>query len=147
VDTLNVNIEVPRQVKDDFDRVLATSTRVEADKNNAQAEADRVVKDAAATAGSIVVSARSERDNEVKRIRDEARSFEDRLNGYRKAPELFRRRYLSELMQRVSPVVDQKIHVPSTTPDGHGWKFRLLLNREEQVPNVAPAPAPSGDKH
>ena len=144
VDYLNVTLKVPRQVTEDFNRVLTVTTQADADKNDARSQADRDLKEAASTASGIVSSARSERDNEVKRIQDEAKRFESLLAQWKKSPDLFKRRYLSELMTRISPLLENKLLLSDL--NGEKRELRLLLNREEQLP-VAPVAPTSGDKH
>ncbi len=144
VDALNATIVPPRQVKAAFEEVLAASTRRDAEKNAARSEADRILKAAVSTANSIVFSARGEKETETKRIRDEASQFESLQADFRRDPELRKRRSLSELVQRVSPYIDQKMIVNT---DGQQKELRLLLNREEKLPPPPPAPTVTTDKH
>jgi regulator of protease activity HflC (stomatin/prohibitin superfamily) len=149
VDNINVTIAVPRQVKPKFDEVLSSSTAAEANKNDARSFADRTLKEAASTASGIIVSARSERENELKRIRDEANRFEELLASYKKTPELLKQRFVSQLIQKTAAGLDYKVLGGGGT-DGQHSQLRILLNREEQVPTATPAsasPAAGGDAH
>lgn len=152
VDYVAATIIAPRQVKEFFDQVLTARSEAESAKSDANGAAIQIVQDANSTANGILFAARSERDNEIKRVLDESKRFQSLLPDYQRAPELFRQRYLSELIQRVGPGLQDKM-IMTDPQSGQKRELRILLNRDERIPNSKPntpgAPAASsvGDKH
>jgi membrane protease subunit HflK len=152
VDNITATIIAPRQVKEFFDQVLTARSEADSAKSDANGAAIQITQDATSTANGIVFAARSERDNETKRVLDESKRFQALLPDYLRAPELFQQRYLSEMMQRIGPGLQDRL-IMTDPHGGQKRELRILLNRDERMQNSKPAtpavlvPAPAGDKH
>ncbi|MBL9166615.1 MAG: protease modulator HflK [Verrucomicrobiales bacterium] len=152
VDNITATIIAPRQVKEFFDQVLTARSEADSAKSDANGAAIQITQDASSTANGIVFAARSERDNETKRVLDESKRFQALLPDYLRARELFRQRYLSEMMQRIGPGLQDRL-IMTDPHGGQKRELRILLNRDERMQNSKPAtpavlvPAPAGDKH
>ena len=135
LDTMTVRIIPPRFVKASFDAV----TTAEADKNKAlltaQGEADALLAAARAEANGVVNSGKTASSRYLKNIAADATAFSDQLPEYRKNPELFRQRLLTERWQRVLANADEKDIIPDRA-DGQPRELRILLKREPEKPKT-----------
>ncbi|HMP81309.1 MAG TPA: protease modulator HflK [Verrucomicrobiota bacterium] len=135
LDTMNVRIVPPRYVKEAFDAV----TGAEADKNKvvlaAQGEADALLASSRAEANAIVNSGKTASSRYLKNIMADATAFREQLPEYKKNPELFQQRLLTERWQRVLANADEK-NIILDRADGQPRELRILLKREPERPRT-----------
>lgn len=147
VDQLNATLIVPRQVKQAFDEVLTAGSIAESEKSKARSAAIEILQDANSKTNSILLGALGEYETEKKRIVDEANRFEALEGDYKRSAKLIQQRYLSELIQRSGPLLENRL-ILLDRQGGQQRELRILLNRDESLPNSATpdVPVPT-DKH
>jgi modulator of FtsH protease HflK len=148
IDTVTPNIVAPRQVKQFFDQVLVERTKSQEAVTEARTEADLTLRKSESTAKSLVFAAGTQRTTDLIQLTNEVQRFRTLQHDYEKSPDLLKRRYLSELIQRTAPFLDNKF-VLQDTADGSKQEIRLLINREEKLaqPNNPAEAATKADNH
>ena len=101
----------------------------------AQGAANALLASARAEANTVVNRGYVARTNYLTAIASEADAFSKQLPEYRKNPELFRQRLLTETWQRVLAKAADKILIPDRA-DGKPRELRILLNREPEKPRT-----------
>jgi modulator of FtsH protease HflK len=94
-------VDPPDQVIDAFRDVQAARTDAETLKNAAEAYRDRVIPEARGEAEGILQSARAYRERTIAEATGQAARTLQILDGYKKAPEVTRKRIYLETMERV----------------------------------------------
>jgi membrane protease subunit HflK len=137
----------PRQLAERFRAALEASVRSERMINEARSYANESLSRAQGEAATRLGRAQSDRARLVEAVSAEAKRFSDVLPTYRENPELFRRLWLAETVQRVFTNAQERIFLPARA-DGKSRTLRLDLSREPLKPPPAPA-ANSGqqDRH
>ncbi len=129
----------PLYLKSDFDAVLtAEATRAQT-VNNAEGYRNRVVNEASGQAEGLVNAGRTDANRLVQEVSSEAKSFEALLPEYRKNPDFFRERLLTEALGRVYTNAQQKFVLP---PMRDGDQLWLHLNPETARRTNAPSLTP-----
>ena len=125
----------PRQLTEQFNRVLQSS--VERDKvlNEARSFESEVLSKARSDAAARIHSGESDRTRLVESVAAEAKKFNDLLPQYQANPRLFAQLRQAEVLQRVMTNAQDKIFVPGRS-DGKSRELRLNLSREPQKPTV-----------
>ncbi|MBI1841865.1 MAG: hypothetical protein HYR88_13585, partial [Verrucomicrobia bacterium] len=148
VENVNADIIPPRSVKPFFDQALQAKEQVNQDTTDVETKAIRTRQEAENIALRIVFAARNELTNELVQIRNETNRFHALLADFERAPELSRQRFVSELMQKIGPAIDDKL-ILRDRADGQRQQLRLLINREEKLEFSKPTsdPAAPADGH
>ncbi|MBM3846000.1 MAG: hypothetical protein FJ405_06920 [Verrucomicrobia bacterium] len=133
VDNITADVVAPRQVRRFFDQVLETAASAQAQVTDARTAADLSVRKAESSAKSILFAAAAQRTTDLIQLTNEVQRFKALLSDYQKSPELLKRRYLSELMRRSGPSLNNTF-VLRENPRGLPQELRLLLNRDEKLP-------------
>jgi membrane protease subunit HflK len=131
----------PRQLAERFRAALEASVRSERMINEARSYANESLSRAQGEAATRLGLAQSDRARLVEAVSAEAKRFSDVLPTYRENPELFRRLWLAETVQRVFTNAQERIFLPARA-DGKSRTLRLDLSREPLKP---PAPAPAAN--
>lgn len=129
----------PRQLAERFRAALEASVRSERVINEARSYANESLSRAQGEASTRLGLAQSDRTRLVEAVSAEAKRFSDVLPEYRGNPELFRRLWLAETVQRVFTNAQERIFLPARA-DGKSRTLRLDLSREPLRPPAAPAP-------
>jgi modulator of FtsH protease HflK len=134
----------PRFVKPAFDEVLAAEQNRSATINTARGYENALLSKAVGESNAVVNAGEADRAQLIQSAASEADYLTARLPEYRKNPELFRQRLITERMQRVLTNAQEKFFIGDRT-DGGTRELRLLLNREPLKP--AATPEPPKDEH
>ncbi len=136
-----VNVIPPRFVRPAFEEVLAAEQNRSTLVSKAQGDAAAMLSKARGEANALLNTGQSDRTRLLQSVAAEARSFTDQLPEYKKNPDLFRQRILTETWKRILSVATDKFFLP-TRADGKPRELRLLLNREPQKPKIEEPPKP-----
>jgi modulator of FtsH protease HflK len=124
IEQCEVQTREPRQVKDDFAKVLKAEVMRSQKLTEAHSTENRLTNQASADAKSLVDAAESDRKNLVEGLRGEAARFSDLLPKYRTNRVLLVEQRVNETVGRTFTNVQDKVYVPS------GSLRYLLLNKE-----------------
>lgn len=130
VEASDVVTREPRQVKADFDAVLAREVERGKVVSEAQAYASRTVNEARGQATARVNAGETDRSRLVQAVASEAQKFASLLPEYRKNPGFFMRRAQAESLGRVLTNAQDKFYLPMSSRD----QLWLHLNREAEKP-------------
>lgn len=130
VETSDVITREPRQVKADFDAVLAAEIERGKTVSDAQAYANRVVNEARGQAKARLNAGETDRSRLVQAVTAEAEKFSSLLPEYRKNPSFFASRLRTEALGRVFTNAQDKFYLPLEGRD----QLWLHLNREAEKP-------------
>jgi membrane protease subunit HflK len=138
LETMTVTVVPPRFIKESF--VAVTGAEEDRGKaiHAAQGEASALVAAARAEANATVNRGLVMRTNYLAAIAAEAEAFRRQLPEYRKNPELFRMRLLTETWQRVLANAEMKTILPDRM-NGKPYELRVLLREAERLKTNAPA--------
>ncbi|MCC6234861.1 MAG: protease modulator HflK [Verrucomicrobiales bacterium] len=130
LETSDVDPAPPRQVKADFDGVVAAELERAKLVSDAQGYASRVVNEARGEAAARINSGETERSRIVQAVTSEAQKFRSLQPEYVKNPAFFRERLVVETLRRIMTNAQEKFFLPLTPSD----ELRLELNREPVKP-------------
>ena len=136
IDQCVVESLAPRQVKDDFDKVLKAEVARSQRLNEARSYENRVTNQASADAKSLVDAAETDRKNLVEGLRGEAARFNDLLPKYRANPALLVEQRVNETIGRTFTNVQDKLYLPA------GSLRYLILNKEWPKPKTEASAQP-----
>jgi membrane protease subunit HflK len=139
VDQLSVEVRAPRQLSDDFNRVLQAEVQRNTAISDARKYENETLNRAKAEARADVNVAEAERKNSVEFVSAEAKRFTDLLPEYRKDPQLFMGLRYVEALQRIYTNVAERIVVQERAGD-RSRELRLLLGRDPQKPRTFEQP-------
>lgn len=131
VDQLSVEVKAPRQLTDDFNRVLQAEVQRNAATADARKYENETVNKARAEANTRTNLAEADRRNLVEVVGAEAKRFTDLLPEYRKNPQLFMELQHAEALQRIYANQAEPIVVQERA-DGRPREIRLQLGRPPQ---------------
>jgi len=94
-------VDPPEEVIDAFRDVQAARTDAETSQNDAEAYRNKVIPEARGEAERILQSARADRERTIAEATGQAARILQNLDGYRRAPEVTRKRIYLETMERV----------------------------------------------
>jgi membrane protease subunit HflK len=138
LEPITVAIIPPRQVKADFEAVLAAQVAWDNTNNAALGYQNQLLSRAPGEAKGILNAAEAERNRTIQTMAAEAKYFQDQLAFYQENPELFLKRLQAEAIQRVltnSAIDKWVLHEPA---NGQPIDLRLLLNRAPEKPVANP---------
>jgi membrane protease subunit HflK len=144
VDQVAVEVKAPRQLTDDFNRVLQSEVQRNAAISDARKYENETLNRARAEANTRTNLAEADRKNLVEFVGAEAKRFTDLLPEYRKDPRLFTELRYTEALQRIYTNVAERIIVQERL-DGRMRELWLQLGREPQkVKTFEPAKSEHG---
>lgn len=130
VEASDVVTREPRQVKADFDAVLAAEIERGKTVSDAQSYANRVVNEARGQATARINAGETDRSRLVQAVASEAQKFASLLPEYRKNPAFFTARLQTEALGRAFTNAQDKFYLPLEGRD----QLWLHLNREAEKP-------------
>ena len=136
VETSDLDLIPPRQVKDKFKEVLDAQQDLSNARDTARGYANEIVNKAHGEASALVNAGETARNQLVQAVEAEARYLSDQLPYYNRDPKLYLQRLQIEAFQRLmtNAQVD-KWFIPDRA-DGKSRELRLQLSRDPQKPTV-----------
>lgn len=122
----------PRQVNEAFNAVTSAEQESSTTNNAARSAAATMLTTALSESNSIVNMASSDRAKLLSSIKAEADALEASVESYKRNPELFRQRVLTETWKIVLANADDKFPMPESV-DGNPSELRLQLNRAPET--------------
>jgi len=136
VETSNLDLIAPRQVKDKFKEVDAAQQDWSNARDTARGYANEIVNRAHGEASALVNAGETARNQLLQAVEAEARYLSDQLPYYNRDPKLYLQRLQIEAFQRLMTNAQvEKWFIPDRA-DGKSRELRLQLSREPQKPTV-----------
>jgi membrane protease subunit HflK len=129
IDSCPVKSVAPRQLQDVFARVNIAQQNQSKQINDANANRDKTLLNAAAQASAITTEAATASTNSVKAIQADAKAFTDLLPAFEMNRNLFAQQKLAETMALVLTNVAEKKFIPSRA-DERPIELRIMVNNE-----------------
>jgi membrane protease subunit HflK len=136
VETSDLDLIPPRQVKDKFKEVLDAQQDAINARDTARGYANEIVNKAHGEASALVNAGETARNQLLQSVEAEARYLSDQLPYYNRDPKLYLQRLQIEAFQRLMTNAQvEKWFIPDRA-DGKSRELRLQLSREPQKPTV-----------
>lgn len=141
IEPSEIKVSAPLAVKPVFEEAQSAAQERGKKVSEARTYADQLTRKAVGEATAIVSAGVTTSNQIVQAVAADANYFLAQLPSYRKGPDLFEQRLLTETMQRVLTNAQDKFFLP-VRADGKARELRIQLNREPQKPAAQTPPQP-----